>query len=70
MTMLFIIPLEHCNVIQIDDYKFFPFSMKAMSMGWKVAPAFINPKGILTYMNVPQGVVKVVLSLSSGRREI
>jgi hypothetical protein len=45
--------------------------MKAMSMAhWKVAPAFINPKGILAYMNVPQGVVKFVFSLSSGKTEI
>jgi hypothetical protein len=34
---------------------------------WKVAHAFINPKGILAYMNVTQGVVKVVFSLSLGR---
>jgi hypothetical protein len=45
--------------------------MKAMSMAhWKVAPAFINPKGILSYMNVPQGVVKDLFSLSSGRTKI
>jgi len=38
-------------------------SEKAMSIAlWKVAPAFINPKGILTYMKVPQGVIKEVLS--------
>jgi hypothetical protein len=42
--------------------------MKAISMArWKVAPAFINPKGILAYMNVPQGLVKYVFSLSLGR---
>ena len=36
---------------------------KAISMAlWKVAPAFISPKGIFEYMKVPQGVVKVVFS--------
>jgi hypothetical protein len=32
---------------------------------WKVSPAFIKPKGILSYMKLPHGVVKVVFSLSS-----
>ena len=42
-------------------------SEKAMSMALcKVAPTFIRPKGIFTYMKVPQGVVKVVCSWSSG----
>ena len=37
-------------------------SEKAMTMAlWNVAPAFIKPNVILTYMNVPQGVVKAVL---------
>jgi hypothetical protein len=45
--------------------------MKSISMAlWKVPLAFINPKGILAYMNVPQGVVKVVFSLSSCKTEI
>jgi hypothetical protein len=45
--------------------------MKAMSMArWKVTPAFINTKGILAYMNMPQGVVKAIFSLSSGKIEI
>jgi hypothetical protein len=38
-------------------------STKAMSISlWKVAPAFIKPKGVFTYMKVPHGVVKAVFS--------
>ena len=45
--------------------------MKVFSIAWwKVSLVFINPKKILAYMNVPQGVVKVVFSLSSGKKEI
>ena len=44
---------------------------KAMCIAhWKVAPVFFNPKGIFTYMNVPQGVVKVVLAWSLGWTKI
>jgi hypothetical protein len=45
--------------------------IKALSMAhWKVTPAFITPKGILAYMNVPQGVVKDVFYLSPGMKNI
>lgn len=32
---------------------------------WKISPIFFNPKGILAYIKVTQGVVKVVFSWSS-----
>jgi hypothetical protein len=39
---------------------------KDISMAlWKVSPSFIIPKGIFSYMKVPQGVVKVVFYSSS-----
>jgi hypothetical protein len=45
--------------------------MKVVPMDrWKVSPMFINQKGILSYMNVPQGVVKAVFFISLGRTEI
>ena len=43
----------------------------AISMDlWKVAPTFINPNGILAYINVPEGVVNAIYSWSSGWTEI
>ena len=33
---------------------------------WNVAPAFLRPKGIFRYANVPQGQINAVLCWSSG----
>ena len=62
---------ENCYVIQVDHHKFFFLLDEGYVHGsLKSCPAFINPKGILAYMNVPQGVVKVVFPLSSGMTDI
>ena len=58
--------LDMENTVMLSKYmtKNLSFSFeKAISMAlWNVALVFINPKGILEYMNVPHGVVKVVFS--------
>jgi hypothetical protein len=66
LEVLFVGIRIYSDVIQIDYDKFVLFLENSISITlWKVSPAFIRPKGILAYMNVPHGVVKVVFSRSS-----
>jgi hypothetical protein len=72
LTMFFIRFGKDCYFIQIDDQTFISFSNEGDVHGLvgSFAPTFINPTGILAYMNVPQGVMNVVFSLSLGRTKI
>ena len=71
MGIAFIGERDKFVVIYLDDITVFSKSDKENCCQLrKVSPAFINPKGILAYMNVPQEVVKVLFSLTSCRTKI